>query len=196
MRSVADTIVTEEQGPEGNDTLWTACDNAWEALNTYWQKTDEQTAIVISLILDPRFKLDPDTLERLGWKRNHIRQAKRHFERIYNDFYLLPDAAAEPEVMIPAADPLRLLFPPRAARVLDPQLETTRWLDEPLANWEMDGPTYWKLYSDRYPKGLANMARDYLAIPASSVPAERLFSSAGLLTFSYQRTEHAAKIYL
>ena len=45
--------------------------------------------------------------------------------------------------MLLAADPLRLPFPPRAARVLDPQLETTRWLDELLANWEMDGLTYW-----------------------------------------------------
>ena len=47
-------------------------------------------------------------------KRNHIRQAKRHFEQIYNDSYLFLEAAAEPEVMLPAADPLRLLFPPRA----------------------------------------------------------------------------------
>ena len=42
---------------------------------------------------------------------------------------------------------------------LDPQLETTRWLDEPLADWKMDGLTYWRLYSDHNPKGLANMSR-------------------------------------
>jgi hypothetical protein len=42
----------------------------------------------------------------------------------------------------------------------------------------MSGVDWWRLNHSRYPGGRGNMARDYLAIPASSVPAERLFSSA------------------
>jgi hypothetical protein len=38
---------------------------------------------------------------------------------------------------------------------------------------------WWKNHEQDYPV-LANMARDYLAVQASSVPSERVFSSSGL----------------
>ncbi|KAF9357887.1 hypothetical protein BGX26_002889 [Mortierella sp. AD094] len=40
--------------------------------------------------------------------------------------------------------------------------------------------TYWRSQTERWPN-LANMARDYLAIPVTSTPAERCFSQAKYL---------------
>jgi hypothetical protein len=45
-----------------------------------------------------------------------------------------------------------------------------------------DALEWWKRHSDEYPN-LARIARDYLAIPATSAPAERVFSGgADLIT--------------
>jgi hypothetical protein len=77
-------------------------------------------------------------------------------------------------------NPLAMIFGSEDERELD---ETTsefeRYLTEPRVSCKTDATSWWKLNGDRYPS-LACMARDYLVIPAISVPAERLFSCAGM----------------
>lgn len=43
-----------------------------------------------------------------------------------------------------------------------------------------DALEWWKVHDSRFPS-LARMARQYLAVPASSASVERLFSSVGLV---------------
>jgi hypothetical protein len=63
-----------------------------------------------------------------------------------------------------------------AAAVWEAELE--RYLKHPRVSKDTDVLLWWDDNEHRYPH-LARLARDYLAIPASSVPAERVFSRAG-----------------
>jgi zinc finger BED domain-containing protein 1 (E3 SUMO-protein ligase ZBED1) len=62
--------------------------------------------------------------------------------------------------------------------------ELTRYNEIPTQkiNIKSDPFEWWRIHSLQFPI-LASMARDYLAIPATSVPSERLFSDAGKVNF-------------
>ncbi|GBC26953.2 zinc finger BED domain-containing protein RICESLEEPER 2-like [Rhizophagus irregularis DAOM 181602=DAOM 197198] len=53
--------------------------------------------------------------------------------------------------------------------------ELEAYLNEPLANFDMDILAFWKVHENKFPN-LSKMARDFLAIPGTSVPVERVFS--------------------
>ncbi|EXX53697.1 hypothetical protein RirG_241570 [Rhizophagus irregularis DAOM 197198w] len=70
--------------------------------------------------------------------------------------------------------------------------EVTNYLSLPLA-LETENPLdWWRIRSQNFPK-LAKLARKYLAIPATSVSSERLFSDAGNL-ISAKRTSLDTKL--
>lgn len=56
--------------------------------------------------------------------------------------------------------------------------ELDRYISEKPANRDMDVLSWWNAHQTQFPR-LACMARDYLAISATSVPSERLFSAGG-----------------
>jgi len=47
---------------------------------------------------------------------------------------------------------------------------------------------WWRTYTSKYPR-LSLMARDFLAIPATSVPSEQVFPIAGMYLFSTDKPE-------
>jgi hypothetical protein len=138
-------------------------------------------------------------LERLGWTPAQVGKAKGIFERIYRHRYEKdghdgplaepaqargrgrPGGRTQSPTPLDDVDPFQQLFGPEpgAREPVRQRSETAQWLEEPPEPWNVDGIEWWKLYGQRYPRGLADMAWDYLSIPASSVPAERLFSRAG-----------------
>jgi hypothetical protein len=61
------------------------------------------------------------------------------------------------------------------AAVWEPELE--RYLKHPRISKDTNVLLWWDDNEHRYPH-LARLARDYLAVPASSVPAERVFLRA------------------
>jgi hypothetical protein len=98
-----------------------------------------------------------------------------------------PPEAARPNGPAPEVNnPFQQIFgPPHGDRGRAQYIrsEPVQWLEKPPEPWHVQGREWWKIYGTRYPRGLAKMARDYLAIPATSVPSERLFSRAGMSKF-------------
>lgn len=58
------------------------------------------------------------------------------------------------------------------------QQEVSNYLSEACIGEDDDPLQFWKTNQDKYPN-LANVAKKYLCIPATSAPVERLFSIAG-----------------
>jgi hypothetical protein len=189
-----------EQGePEENETLEEACSIGWSKLNQYHLKTDGVTAPRIATALDPRFKLR--TLELLGWKTGDIKKAKTGALKPLLRQYFPPkkrSTAENPEDSEPEDEPTTDNLSPEDAMIFASQeeysqaetqalagstaavweAELERYLKNPRVSKDTDVLLWWDDNEHRYPH-LAKLARDYLAIPASSVPAERVFSRAG-----------------
>ena len=74
------------------------------------------------------------------------------------------------------------VFLPLKQRRVEKDSEVGRYLATPIADPDEDILVWWKDHARVHPR-LARIARDYLAIPATSVPAERVFSGgANLIT--------------
>ena len=58
--------------------------------------------------------------------------------------------------------------------------EIERYLREPLVKQEENCLQWWSRSAHNFP-ALSKFAKRYLCIPATSVPAERVFSTAGLI---------------
>ncbi|CAG8501341.1 10180_t:CDS:2 [Ambispora gerdemannii] len=56
--------------------------------------------------------------------------------------------------------------------------EIEHYISEKLTNREINVLAWWKAHQTQFPR-LVRMARDYLAIPTSSVASERAFSAGG-----------------
>lgn len=59
------------------------------------------------------------------------------------------------------------------------ETEVKNFLSDSPIGLEMSPVDWWKLNASRFPR-LANLAKQYLCIPGTSVPSERVFSAAGL----------------
>ncbi|KAJ5085382.1 hypothetical protein N7532_003037 [Penicillium argentinense] len=147
----------------------------------YYNLMDGQDAYYVALVLDPRFKtllLDRD----LG--KLTAPQVVTHIKELLHDQYpLAVDSSAKPSKEQPS---LKKSIEARLLQKLQPKKKHSsdidRYFEDDVVtinesisqdkNWLL---SWWRAQRNEYPQ-LATAARDYLAIPASSVSVERLFN--------------------
>jgi len=139
----------------------------------------------ISLILDPRHKAE--TFDLTAWGTEIKERSLRKFEEIY-EIYL----SEEPVLEVPEEDfigndediidfnALYYSTPINYTNSQNSKQELEKYLSQPRSGSSVDILQWWKLNQAQFPV-LAKMARDFLSISATSVPAERLFSKASLV---------------
>ena len=138
-------------------------------------ETARTTPITASL-LDPRYK-------RLPFLTSEQRKtAESHLESLLEDMPLKPRLLNENHTNPPASKRPRteldfLIFD--IPDIDDPSDEIQQYLSEKVSP-AVNPLTWWKDNEVKYPK-IALIAKKTLAVPATSVPSERVFSAAGLL---------------
>ncbi|XP_066598831.1 uncharacterized protein [Prorops nasuta] len=139
------------------------------------------------LILDPIHKLK--TFELTNWGRELKRKSFEKFKTFYAEYFSqksVPIAVKEiyQEKMSSDEDIIdfnKLYSGPSTSTASQKFIdELEEYLSQPRVGCNEDILQWWKRHEIQFPV-LAKMARDYLAIPATSVPAERLFSKASLI---------------
>lgn len=172
--------------PERNsldETLIMAVQAGRDKLLKHYKKTN--WIYCISLILDPRHKVK--SFDCTSWGAALKEETVRRFEKIYkDDYYSLHHQEQDVEDTVPIASSteedeinLNALYV-QNQRPSHWKNEITEYLNSPQATQDVNILSWWKTHQELYPI-LAQMARDYLAIMASSVPVERLFSAASLI---------------
>jgi hypothetical protein len=156
-----------------------ACNEAWLKLKEYYNRTDMHSHFRLATILDPRYKLD--VFKTLDWKKRDINAAETLFRNRYKKYTARYEAdldfqdGSEDIIVAGGEDEGWGLF-------IDPTKigqrdEAAAYLLEPRASGASNPLELWKGMASHFPV-LAKMARDYLAIPATSVPSEQLFSQS------------------
>lgn len=156
-----------------------ACTASWHKLDFYHSKVG--SAQSIATILDPRCKIQ--TFRNLDWVPHWISDAETAIQRIYRDQYALtpisrpstpPTSSQHSE-----DDYMSAVFGNSQSTEMQSLIsELNIYLEEKVELPQVDPIEWWRTYESRFPN-LSRMARDYLAIPATSVPSERCFSIAG-----------------
>lgn len=137
------------------------------------------------LILDPRHKME--TFRLTVWGREMEKQSVAKFHEIYRKYQAesgepaldrgeVTDSESEEDEI----DFFSLYEKPLKNTPDSQKKEFENYCAQPRAPGNTDILAWWKANAHQFPI-LAKMARDYFSIPATSVPAERLFSRASLV---------------
>jgi hypothetical protein len=142
----------------------------------------------IALMLDPTKK--GTYLKKMGWETEWIETAEENFALAYDQYAAAAKGNTGTTVIpqkrnIDEHDEFEMWehsFNVEAEEDV-PENEIESYLSSSNARHGTDISSYWKGNQNKYPI-LAEMARDFLSIQASSVSAERAFSSGGNLVTS------------
>lgn len=153
-----------------DETLLLAFQAARDKIIIHYRKTN--WIICAVLILDPRHKLE--TFSLTSWGKNLKDQSLEKFKEIFENYKGLD----ENEVDIQDENEDDLVYGLYAKKVKHSD-EMSDYLNSPRATRSVNICKWWRDHEVEYPV-LANICKDLLCIPATSVPSERLFSRAGL----------------
>ena len=187
-----------------SSTIGLACIAAYNKLNDYYTLATNYrwSHSGVATICDPRMNLNvfnslwPSGTEEV--KRNRVKQ---QFHDVFNQYrdreYYLEEEKRDAEADLP-----QLPMEPDSdddlyiSHSIYQEPEWKRWLVEPRPGPATDILKYWAAKQYQYPI-IAAIARDHLAIPATSAPSERVFSNgADILTKKRNRLSPETLRYL
>ena len=151
------------------EELHNAIQEGLDKIKYYYQRSDDCHMYPISTILDPRLKLE--YYREHNWDKRWIEESVKVLTRIYEKDYsvLIADTSESSD----EEDLCHHLYKRRRS-VKETELDI--YLNTPIVHHKTDVLQWWRLHEQDFPH-LARMARDFLAIPATSIPVERVFSS-------------------
>jgi hypothetical protein len=176
---------------DGHPGIQSSITLAWNTTRDWYKKTDASIAWTASMVLHPRFKFSwfeqhwtsPGEARTLTSMRTKLR---RLWESNYKEDTTVSRASRSPEPerevsylegILNQMAPSNLSRPERPTRSKD---EFFLYLAEPPTDL-LGVAEYWKARESEWPH-LAQMAYDFLSIPAMSLECERVFSSCAKLT--------------
>ena len=184
--------VSRIQDSGAQEILARAKQAAHDKLAAYYAGSHEPI-ITTATILDPRLKTD--YFRACKWTTSEIKEARGKFASTFNEYKQDDNAESISNAGKSVNSDLSAPFPKNVITLdsMERSSEMDRYLDDARVEAEsgFDVLAWWKAHETSYPT-LARMARDFLAIPASSVPSERVFSSATTLV-SKKRTRLSDK---
>ena len=164
-------------GPADKDALTNALRAAHGELCKFYSDTWARMYI-ISVVLDPRFKME--YFEANNWEPFMMDHAKRAMEWATEEYGTAATQAGQTSIAVCSKFECTHTAKMMKRRRVQKESELARYLRAPLADDDEDILAWWKQHTREYPC-LARIARDYLAIPATSDPAERAFSAGANL---------------
>jgi hypothetical protein len=174
-----DKTIINQCSPAMKRTLKSAIQAAHRKMREYYGKTWADM-YMIALILDPRLKMD--YFEDNHWEEEHVAHAKGAIQqavKMYGDAMPRSEQSGTARRLDPVDEELHQQA---KRRRVNKESELWRYSAAPTADADVDVLEWWKCHTRKYP-WLARIARDYLGIPATSAPAERVFSDgADLIT--------------
>ncbi|EXX70016.1 hypothetical protein RirG_091230 [Rhizophagus irregularis DAOM 197198w] len=161
-----------------SDDIINAANNAKNKLQQYYPSSDG-LVYVIATIIDLRHKLQYyiDNEFEVGYIDTYKKQIKELWLTEYKPKNNENDNQNNNNQSSLAA----YMFKKRKTSFTN---ELEAYLSEPPENFNMDVLAFWKVHENKFPN-LFKMARDFLAIPGTSVPVERVFS--GVMDLITQR---------
>jgi hAT family C-terminal dimerisation region len=171
-----------------NTTLGKACTSAYDKLYEYYRIIRKQNYGAISTICDPRFNINVFSNLWPGdsgsTNRNRVRiqfievftEYERRERAIQAERIAIQNESNTRHTIASNIDPDSEsdLFTPQ--NTIDYDAEYTKWMKQPPVKRETDILRYWASKEYEFPT-IARIARDHLAIPATSAPSECVFSS-------------------
>jgi hypothetical protein len=154
-----------------------AAEAAKKKLETYYTKSNA-AVYPVATVLDPRFKLQ--YYREHNWDPQRVELARDNVERVVS-MYPAPaaqDASASSDNETTKKMGVAYIMSKRQR--IDPPDELHDYLTARPAVATVDVLQWWKTNWYAYPR-LSDMARDYLAVPATGAPVERVFSGGANL---------------
>ncbi|KAJ1266519.1 hypothetical protein BS78_08G157500 [Paspalum vaginatum] len=184
------------------------CDDMKSKFDKYWDQPNK--ILLVASLLDPRYKLiflkyclmKVYGEEAAGRKANdaliRFRAYYAHYESMIqrssqNNVSLSSEVGGSASMLSSLSGKRKLglefaLFRQQSRPHRSTRSEVDTYQDDPLVQSkegeEFDVLRWWKRNQDKYPM-LAKMARDFLAIPLSTVASESTFSTAGMIIDKY-----------